>query len=72
MENENKVEKRKGDTSAKVYDPPSLFPNSGTSCVHQQRVPLDTYKYSFKLFFKKEEKIGRLSYHFEKLVTLDT
>ena len=38
--NKNKV--KKDDTSAKVYDPPSLCPISGTSFVHQQKGPLDT------------------------------
>ena len=37
--------KKKPGTSAKVYDPPSLCPILGTSCVHQQRDPLNAYKY---------------------------
>ena len=40
--------KKKHYTSAKVYDPPSLCPILGTSCVHKQRGPLDAYKYSYK------------------------
>ena len=41
---------KKDRTSAKVYDPSSLCPISGTSCVHKQRDPLNAYKYSCKSY----------------------
>ena len=53
----SKVKKEDG-ISAKVYDPANLCPISGTSCVHQQKGPLDTYKYSFNSQEKVEKPMG--------------